>query len=259
MHHRAVCLCCRSTRALLLRSQTLSAFQSTTIRRWQDRELSNTRNLQSFSDENGASTHSPAPPSDDGQSDASSDWQTELANASPIDTKDIYIHDLSATLEAHRATNRASLIRRVHQDAEWEAPFVSPLANIEAECSPHEEATIGSDVQATPAAASLPEEVVTDSAHGTNHGRVKVSRHETEKSWTSVYWPADSVQLAELTGKKYHAKPDEVLEYKACLLQCQGPFSTSNEKVQRPWLAFLTYSSRRQPVNSHQRSVYHIV
>lgn len=43
----------------------------------------------------------------------------------PLNTKDIFIHDLAATLEAHRATNRAKIIRRIgteppiYKDKDW--------------------------------------------------------------------------------------------------------------------------------------------
>ena len=45
------------------------------------------------------------------------DEQNTVPKKNAEDNRDIFIHDLSATLEAHRATNRTKLIRKIHTNA----------------------------------------------------------------------------------------------------------------------------------------------
>lgn len=188
-------------------------------------------------------------------SSAKNDWTIELDNKQGLDAKDIYIDDLTATLEAHRETNRASRIRRVHQDADWEAPFLNPVANTEPAPGSNDEANGESDAHSSTLAAPLPEAPIAISAREDGQYHSRVHQGLTPKQWASLYWPADSVQLAEITGKLYKARPDEILEYDACLIQNQGVFSIKTTAAQYPWLASLRETATNQQ-NSHQRSVY---
>ncbi len=258
MHRRAICLCYRSAQQSCLSNQPSVALPHRSIPRWQRRRLSGVRNGQSTSDENGARTVLPTARLVHAESSAKDDWATDFDNNKGLDAKDIYIDDLTATLEAHRQTNRASLIRRVHQDADWAAPFLSPVAITEPAPESNDEPAVDSDAYRSTLAAPLPEESITTPAREDGHSHSQVRKGLTPKQWASLYWPADSVQLAEITGKLYKAKADEILEYDACLIQNQGVFSIKKAAAQYPWLAILRETATNQQ-NSHQRLVYHSV
>ncbi len=183
-------------------------------------------------------------------------WATEFDQKQGLDTKDIYIDDLTATLEAHRETNRASLVRRLHQDADWEAPFLSPVANTEPAPESNVEPIVDSNAHKGILVAPLPNESIATPAREDGHHHSQVRKGLNPKQWASLYWPADSVQLAEITGKLYKAKPDEILEYDACLIQNQGVFSIKKAAAQYPWLAMLRETATNQQ-NSHQRLEFH--
>jgi len=192
------------------------------------------------------------------ESSAKDDWATGFDSKQGLDAKDIYIDDLTATLEAHRQTNKASLIRRVHQDADWQAPFLSPVANTEPAPESNDEPIVDSDAHRSTLAAPLPEESIATPAREDGHDHSQVRKGLNPKQWASLYWPADSVQLAEITGKLYKAKPEEILEYDACLIQNQGVFSIKKTAAQYPWLAMLRKTATNQQ-NSHQRLVHQSV
>lgn len=186
------------------------------------------------------------------------DWTREFGNKPGLDTKDIYIDDLTATLEAHRETNKASLIRRLHQDADWEAPFLNPVVNNGPAPESKDGPVVDSDAHRSTLAAPLPQERITTPAREDGHHHSQVRKGLNPKQWASLHWPADSVQLAEITGKLYKAKADEILEYDECLIQNQGAFSIKTSAAQYPWLAMLRETATNQQ-NSHHRLVYNSV
>lgn len=258
MHHRAICLCYRSAQQSCLSNRPFLAFRHRRFRSWQRRRLSGVRNGPSTSNENGANTVSPTSRLESVDPSVKDDWATRFDNKQGLDAKDVYIDDLTATLEAHRQTNKASLIRRLQQDADWEAPFLSPVANIEPAPESNDEPTVDSDAHRSTSAAPLPEVSIGIPAHEHSHHHSQVRKGPTPQQWASRYWPADSVQLAEITGKLYKAKPKEILEYTACSIQNQGVFSIKMAPAQYPWLAMLRETATNQQ-NSHQRLVHHSV
>lgn len=189
---------------------------------------------------------------------AKHDWATHFDNKQGLDAKDIYVDDLTATLEAHRQTNKASLIRRLQQDADWEAPFLNPVATIELGPESNDEPAVDSDAHRSTLAAPLPEVSIDTLAREHGHDHSQVREGLTPEQWASLHWPADSVQLAEITGKLYKAKPNEILEYSACLIKNQAVFCIKKAPAQYPWLAMLRKTATIQQ-NSHQRLVYHSV
>ena len=258
MHLRAalVCLCSAQTTGVTTRpAPALHPWIIFSQRlRWQYRSFSHAHDVRS-SDENKDDQFRTVSVLGKGATfSPSQQWQEELGDPHLINTKDIFVDDLSATLEAHREANKSTIIRRVQANAEWEAPFLSPLADIDPIIEPNDDSIVGHDEESSPSAADEPAAYT----ENTIRKEIQSGRGLTHRQWTSIYWPADSVQLAQLTGKQYQKKPNEVLEYRACLLPTQGPFNLKKGKVQRPWLGFMEKPRMVQTGKSHQRSVYHL-
>ena len=250
MHHQAVCFSRRASEVALASSSLLSKFRFRTVCRGQDRAPSRTFNLQPLEKENGTGRQSLKIPVYDAQLPANNNERTELADIHLLDAKDIIIDDLSATLEAHRDRNKASVIQRINQDVKGRVPFLRPLPDISQTSHTSNETIPGDDVHSTSLTTTLPEEFV-DTPEP-----FKIKRHLTRDQWMSFYWPADAVQLAELTGKIYKPKPSEVMEYKPYLPPTQGAFSVARlREPQRPWLALLGNPERFNAGQSNQRSV----
>lgn len=254
MHRRATCLCRCSAHEYILGRRPPLAWGRRTIQGWQDSRLSALQTLQSSKEKHEIEAASPESRSGDGTLSGKDEWATKSSFPQALDTKDIYIDDLTATLEAHRETNRASLIRRVDQDANWEAPFLQPLAKTDFTPSSIKEAKVESDSGSNALTAPPPQDAVTTAAPRKCRSNEPRHRISSRIPWTSVHWPADSVQLAELTGTTYKAKPDEVLEYEASLLYALGSFTVKKMGPQYPWLASMKEAETNQR-HSHQRSV----
>lgn len=257
MHHRAACLCRRSTRTVIASNRLTLTLSHNRLFRWHDRALSDTPSSHPLGKEHGDGNPSWAASANPASAFSNYEWQTELGELDvndAIDAKDIFVDDLSATLEAHRETNKASIIRRVQANAEWEAPYLSPLADIEPIASSKDETVVGRNADSTPFATVVAEDTTLEASDGPENPEIRMGQNH--EHWTRVYWPADSVQLAELTGKTYKAKPAEVLEYKACLISTQGLFKEKLGKAQRPWLAPKGKAQKLLSGNSHQRLAY---
>ena len=149
-------------------------------------------------------------------------WQENVAISlarNPKDAKDVIVDDLDATLEAHRSSNRAAVIRRVgytviNTKRLRERPFYLEQ---------------GSDGDS--AAKKVHEEI------------------QEEKDGTLMpMWPLDSVQAKALYGEKcktYYKKGD-ALEYNGAVIWCQGHWNqrrsfqdTHDTPMKRPWLAYM--------------------
>ena len=253
MNYQAVCLGRRASRVTLASSNLLWKFRFKAVCRWQDRALSHAFNLQPLEKENETGRQSPTRPVDNTQLPAKNDERTELEDIHLPDAKDIFIDDLSATLEAHRDRNKASIIRRIEQDVKGKLPFLRPLPNISPTSHTNDETIPGDDVHSTSLASTLHEESIINKAKDDTSEPLTIKRRATHDQWIS-YWPADAVQLAELTGKIYKPKPSEVMEYKPCLLPTQGAFIARQTEPQRPWLEFLGNLERFNAWQSNQRS-----
>ncbi len=128
------------------------------------------------------------------------------------DRKDIIVDDLSATLEAHRASNRAAVIRKIRPRAVDPAP---PFLRF-----------------------SLGE--------GENGGNEVKKTHEPSENKPHQIWPADSVQAKERygkTGSRDFVKRTDPLEYTGVAQWPKQPWkinhSSGDMPMQRPWLAYM--------------------
>ena len=131
------------------------------------------------------------------------------------DTKNIFVDDLSATLEAHRASNRAAIIRKVGTNA------IDPARTIK-RLSLDQDSDGGSEIK---------------------------QLHEEKENERHQMWPADSVQAKKRYGKRGTTgfdKKGEVLEYTGIAQGPQGPWKNNHLSkdvpMQRPWLAYIESS-----------------
>lgn len=154
--------------------------------------------------------------SDQWATEALEPWQDSDGKAlarSEKDAKDIFVDDLSATLEAHRASNRAAVIRKVNVTAVVAPPrFKRPLLERD----------------------------------GNDGSEVNETHEEEKKNIRSQMWPADSVQAKDMKRKRGDGrfeKKNEALEYTAVAHTPQGPWRIGipfeGIQIQRPWLAYV--------------------
>ena len=212
-------------------------------------------------------------------------WQKEfqdLVNARPEEARNIFVEDLSATLEAHRAANRASVVRRLNQKANWKTPWktLKDSSRIDEESLPTETAPTSSkdqnantDGNAAEVSAGQcvlePEDVALkkrmlrkSSRKGTGRDE-KTAEKQTfqvrrmDLSQRRLHWPADSVQNRQITGKKYHHGTSGPLEYEAMYIGPVGEFDTKRWRTRDyPWLARLgTYVPAGRNGSALQRYV----
>lgn len=195
-------------------------------------------------------------------------WQEEfqdLVNARPEEARNVFVEDLSATLEAHRAANRTSVVRRLNQKANWKTPWKTPkdFSSIGTVSWPTETApTLPKDQNANTdsnAAEVLsgqyvlePEDVALKRRKLKKSSRKGIGRDEksVEKrsfritrmdlSQRRLHWPADSVQTRQVTGERYHRDTSGPLEYEAMYIGPVGEFDTKRWRTRDyPWLARL--------------------
>lgn len=147
-------------------------------------------------------------------------WQDKSGKALAIkegDDKGIIVDDLSATLEAHRASNRAAVIRKIILRADDSpGPIRRPLQS--------EESNNGSEVKHT---------------------------HKVKQSRPRQIWPADSVQAKERYGKTGTAdgfvKKVDAFDYTGVVQWPKQSWKLSHDSddllMQRPWLAYMETTS----------------
>jgi hypothetical protein len=169
------------------------------------------------------------------------------------DNKDIYIDDLSATLEAHRESNRALTIRRVETVFdERSLSFLRPLSLAFRKESPAEELestnVLGGSGSLDGCQQEGSQQIVaseTDRNERAGAGTAD-NLHASSgplKAWQ--HWPADSIQYKDILGIKPSDKVTEpsVLEYvslsprpcKSWLLKGK----VLPDDLQWPWLAYV--------------------
>lgn len=130
--------------------------------------------------------------------------------------KDITVDDLFGTLEAHRASNRAAVIRKIRLRADhFQGPILRPSLG--------EGGNGGSEVKQT------------DEAKQNEH-------------WPM--WPADSVQAKRRygkTGTKGFVKKTDPLEYNGVVQWAKQSWklrhSSEDLIMERPWLAYMDTTS----------------
>lgn len=131
------------------------------------------------------------------------------------DLKDIFVHDLSATLEAHRASNRAAVIRKTPIDGATSPPFKR--------LSVQKDSGRGGKVK-----------------DGSAHKRLRICQ----------LWPANTVQAKKLYGRKGtkgFVKKDDELDYIGTAFSPGRPWNhdlgLEHSQMQRPWLAHIRTTS----------------
>ena len=200
----------------------------------------------------------------------------ELLTVKEEEAKDVFIDDLSATLEAHRATNRAAIVRKQNQKADegslgFKRPLIGP--KIIPENTPAEDVSTllmeqGAEVAPKPLGTSTTDGNTNDDGtdpHGdesraateaTTEPIAVSDKQKVEKpggnGLRSTKWPADSIQNQRRQGKRYSISPHEVLEYDAMYIPPGGDYST-RFKPSCPWLANLgPFTSKRKATASRR-------
>ncbi|KAL9597157.1 MAG: hypothetical protein Q9219_005323 [cf. Caloplaca sp. 3 TL-2023] len=166
------------------------------------------------------------------------------------DAQDIYVDDLEATLEAHRTTNRAKIIRHIKVS---ENPTVRHLP-LEISNS-HLDNNASDDPAVKHAQSAISEyhvdDVGCDAAGPLSHdaGKSRTAGTTAEKEAASLandplkpwdFWPVGSEQHQRLTGKEKKAPKGAVLEYHARAINPIGTWKPpsvkdASAKLFRPW------------------------
>ena len=170
------------------------------------------------------------------------DKRRDIVKTRPENTKDIYIDNLSATLEAHRETNRASTIRKVGSDVKhhYDLPFIRRVSVL-----PLGELSINpADNTDQQILASGIDEKKEDDFEDINIAHedpwLKVTSRDSVKP--RQHWPADSIQHKQLSGAKPGDRVPEpsVLEYLPISLRPCRSWQLKEpvlpDKSQWPWL-----------------------
>ncbi|KAI4245792.1 MAG: hypothetical protein L6R40_002320 [Gallowayella cf. fulva] len=160
------------------------------------------------------------------------DNEGHLAPASGFrleDTRDIFVGDLDATLEAHRATNNAKLVRQITSGTDpgvksWSIP------------RPDDAATVNVDTHPSVAALRTPK-----NDHPTNPQ--ELTSRESKGLPTLELWPIGTIQHSRLYGGKERAPKESVQEYDSCFMSPTGHWKHPSPQplgdLPRPWLQYL--------------------
>lgn len=186
------------------------------------------------------------------------------------DDRDIFVHDLSATLEAHRARNRASVIRKI------EAPpslfirrplleVVEGSTTVERPCADNEEDSFA-DSSRAPNTLGLSEDEsltgkddVKDTVTIRQEKGASVKAAQRSEAETARRWPADSVQAQKGTrrrSRRSYTSSTDILEYTGGYLYPDKPWKSVSQRpydLQRPWLLYMEDSG----INYTDRFVLH--
>ncbi len=163
----------------------------------------------------------------------------------PGDTQGVITSDLPATLEAHRARNRASVIRRI--DAPSKTPRSIHRPPIE---------TSHNDGKGSSGPPTRSRALSSNDGKG-NVKSIKVKQKLEEAKASMPMWPADSTQFItrygdgkkkgiRMTRTGKYVKSNEVLEYTGTPLSPNRSWSWRANVaplLQRPWLAYMEESS----------------
>lgn len=170
------------------------------------------------------------------------DKRRNTARDTNIDTKNIFADDLAATLEAHRAENRARVVRKVCSDVDKRSFGVyRPLIR-----NPGQQTSEGVAAEQTISVLRPDDESpllnVTKVDLSENQGAVLKER----KTKRGQSWPTNSLQYKDAKGKRNKIKPDQPLEYEGKNLKpcdqwarnvLQPPTTSAGIRLQAPWLA----------------------
>ena len=178
------------------------------------------------------STKPSAPPNG-----SASGFDTSTSGHRYEDNKDIYVDDLQATLEAHRATNRARIIRRVDAGSDpsvfrpdWPEPYQDLDVAVEDASDPR---ASGNDAESPMSAPSEVEDNIEDIEH------LKTMEKDRLKPWE--FWPIGSTQYRKLRGIRHRMRTQGPAEYQATVFEPSGD-SAIGQKVHKqhcPWLGHM--------------------
>ncbi|KAL8783118.1 MAG: hypothetical protein Q9213_004875 [Squamulea squamosa] len=168
------------------------------------------------------------------------------------DTQDIYVNDLDATLEAHRATNRARLVRRVEADTD---PGVKRITIERSDVAVDElKAPTRTSHAVAPTFVATDEStlgtqgndfVTVDTANAPQGLKEHIPRVDSPpKPWH--FWPVGSIQHSNLYQGKDKARKDSVQEYRPRAFAPDGKWrldtKAKGHHAMRPWLRHLHLS-----------------
>ncbi len=150
-----------------------------------------------------------------------------LPNSATRETRDIYVHDLDATLEAHRATNTAKIIRRVSAPTDPAVKHIFPGNDHEVHAEAHAD---GGSLQAV-----RDERVKVDLV-------AEIPPKEDRKAldpWD--YWPVGTIQHKRLAKARQEKVKRTVQEYHARAMIPINVWKRPSDGAEdtdalRPWL-----------------------
>ncbi|KAL8968902.1 MAG: hypothetical protein Q9183_002254 [Haloplaca sp. 2 TL-2023] len=153
------------------------------------------------------------------------------------DNKDIYVDDLQATLEAHRATNRARAIRRVVADSDpsvFRPDLPEPHQDLDVTLEDASEPRAsGNHAESPVGAPSEVEDNVEDIEH------LKTTEKYRLKPWE--FWPIGSTQYRKLRGISHHMRTQGPAEYQATVFEPSGNSGIGQKVLPQhcPWLGHM--------------------
>ncbi|KAL8852238.1 MAG: hypothetical protein Q9221_002840 [Calogaya cf. arnoldii] len=160
------------------------------------------------------------------------------------DSRDIYIDDLDATLEAHRATNRTKIIRHVKAPPD---PTVKDLVLVQ---SAIDLSAPPSDSSRTCHSVTSTTQIPATTPRGNGVSKVGIAeapsastleKDNALKPWE--YWPAGTIQHSKLFQGRKKAPKGLVQEYRPRAFVPDGKWSLQSkgnvDYVSRPWLRHL--------------------
>ena len=189
--------------------------------------------------------------------------------------KDIIIGDMKTTLELHRKTNRASLVRKV------KTSFTDPRV-FRPTLLPVDEASSKIAASDKTSAVSKGEKKLKPGLQAQREAKkdekmmIKQERDESSSvvvGWSQLVvhvnpkriltatqnkWPKDSIQYHKEVGKTVDIKDDEILEYEGTHLVRQFPwvFFRRNKVPQSPWLGYM--ENQGSDTDSIERYISHL-
>ena len=198
----------------------------------------------------------------------------ELLTIKQEEAKDVFIDDLFATLDAHRTTNRAAIVRKLNQRAnegslDFKRPVIGPKINaVDAPAKGGLTLPRKQRAGVTPKPRGISKTFDNTNDGGTDpHGddfraatqKTAVSENQqVEKpgrdGMRSTNWPADSIQNESRRGRRYSIGRNEILEYDAMYIAPRGHYRYVNDNPSCPWLQTLaTSNTKKRTANASRR------
>ena len=166
--------------------------------------------------------------------------QNEKKQRRVEDTENIVIDDLAATLEAHRAANRAKVVRKVVQEAnvlDFKRPSIE-YTSPDTGTKPREDAS--SDSKVPVRNQSEPLEEIRNEKVASPQIDYKSLPYGTPRDG-GLYWPTHSIQYSNIHGEP-KSYGDKVLEYEGFDVSAVSEWIPNlGEKWDDPWYQKTVY------------------